>query len=74
MQDKSDAIRAILQIGDALIEAIESFPQGIPSGHLYAHVMGLMSLQDYEAVIGILVKANRVRRKGHLLEAVRRGA
>lgn len=54
----------------ALAECIRDLGS-VPSGHLYACVMGYMSLETYEALIGILVDAGKVRRHpSHLLEWV----
>jgi len=58
------AVGAVLAIADC-IRALGS----VPSGHLYARLMGHMSLETYEAVIGLLVEAGKVRRRSnHLLE------
>lgn len=52
----------------ALAECIRDLGS-VPSGHLYARVMGYMSLETYEALIGILVDAGKVRRHpSYLLE------
>lgn len=52
----------------ALAECIRNLGS-VPSGDLYARVMGYMSLETYEALIGILVDAGKVRRHpSHLLE------
>lgn len=52
----------------ALAECIRDLGS-VPSGNLYARVMGYMSLETYEALIGILVDAGKVRRHpSHLLE------
>jgi hypothetical protein len=60
------ALRGLLE---ALVEAIKaSGPDGIASGHLYAVVMGQLSLEDYEACVGALVALRCVRRDPcHLL-------
>jgi hypothetical protein len=39
----------------------------VPSGHLYAQVMGHMNLATYERIIDLLVRTNLVRREGHEL-------
>ena len=64
----NDALKSALNIAIALGQAIHAAgPQGIPSGHLYAGVMGKMDLPTYEAAIGFLVKQGVVKRSGHLL-------
>lgn len=66
------AAKALLGIMDALDEVIVAAgPQGLPSGELYAHVMGRLSLQNYEWCIDLLVKAGRITRKNHLLTSTR---
>jgi len=55
---------------DALHEVIAEFgDKGIPSGHLYAMLMGNMSLDDYNTVIGLMIKAGGITNVGHLLKA-----
>jgi hypothetical protein len=39
----------------------------VPSGELYARVMGHMSLESYDKVIGTLKRAELVSESGHLL-------
>lgn len=62
-----DDTQAALDIITAIAEAIRDIGS-VPSGHLYATVMGHMSLQTYESIINMLVRSNLVRRDGnHLL-------
>lgn len=54
----------------AIAECIRSLGS-VPSGHLYARLMGHMSLETYEGVIGLLIEAGKVKRhSNHLLEWV----
>ena len=54
----------------AIAECIRSLGS-VPSGHLYARLMGFMSLETYEALIAILIDAGKVHRHpSHLLEWV----
>ena len=39
----------------------------MPSGHLYALVLGRMTLADYEVAIGILKRARLVEESAHVL-------
>jgi len=41
--------------------------RGVPSGDLYAHVMGHMDVYTYDAIIEVLVKTKLVSRKNHYL-------
>ena len=62
---------ALIATMNAIEEAIkESGPEGIPSGHLYAALMGHISLDDYNTIIGMLKKAGRVKESFHLLTHV----
>jgi len=62
---------ALIATMNAIEEAIkESGPEGIPSGHLYAALMGHISLDDYNTIIGMLKKAGRVKESFHLLTYV----
>lgn len=57
---------AIRMIVDAIVEAIRDARQ-IPSGHLYAVVMGHLSLNQYTTIINVLKEANLVNESNHLL-------
>jgi len=50
----------------AIAEAIQTLRE-VPAGHLYAHVMQHMSLDEFERVIAVLVRAGVVKRANHLL-------
>lgn len=45
-------------------EAIQALKQ-VPSGHLYAHVMGHIGWTEYNAIITALIKSKLVRRDAH---------
>ena len=57
---------AAIQMVSALAEAIRSVER-IPSGHLYAQVMGSMSLENYQQAIGFLKRAGLVTETAHML-------
>ncbi len=58
---------ATLQAAAALAEAIRGL-DSVPSGELYALVMGKMSLAAYDNIIAALVRARLVRKDtSHLL-------
>lgn len=51
----------------AVAEAIRELGE-VPSGHLYAVLMGQLSLDQYNAVIAVLVRAGLVEKQpSHLL-------
>jgi ArsR family metal-binding transcriptional regulator len=60
------AMQIVLAIGDTIKELKE-----VPSGHLYAQLMGKLSLSDYEAIIGVLKRSGKVvEDQSHLLRWV----
>jgi hypothetical protein len=61
MSTTSDAI-AVVRVAHAVAETIRELGQ-VPSGHLYARLMGVMELHQYEQIIGLLVERDR----SHLL-------
>ena len=54
-QQISAAIEAISAIGRVIRDV-----KRIPSGHLYAQLMGVLSLEKYESAIGILKKGKLI--------------
>lgn len=64
---EKEAITSAVEIATAIGEAIRELGS-VPSSHLYANLMGHMNIEEYEAVIGLLVSAGLVRREpSHLL-------
>ena len=61
-QQRKAAVNAVLAISEAIREL-----GSVPSGHLYARVMGHMSLQSYEGIIRILKNAGLVSESANLL-------
>ena len=70
-QVKSKAF-AVCEVAAALGEAIaEAGPEGIPAGHLYGMLCDVMSLEHFNGLIALLVKAGTVTRdSSHLLRHV----
>ena len=59
--------KAAIEIVTAVADAIKELGS-VPSGHLYARLMGHMSLTEYEQIIGFIVRSGLVRQdKSHLL-------
>jgi hypothetical protein len=50
----------------AVAECIRDLGE-VPSGHLYAQLCGLMTLEQYSQIIEIIVSTGRVRESNHLL-------
>lgn len=69
MSDReSKQARAILEIVSAMYDVIKSRGNnGIPSGHLYAELMPILSLDQYQRFVSLLVKSGKVRESGHVL-------
>ena len=58
------AVSVVLAVADCIREL-----RTVPSGHLYARLMGHLSIDDYQSVIATLVRAGLVREhQSHLLE------
>lgn len=56
---------AILEIMAAIVETVKDLgPQGAPGGHLYAALMGVMRLDQFEVFMGALVKAGKLVKRG----------
>ena len=63
---KTSEIKAGLEVIKAIAEAIRE-AKSIPSGTLYAVLMGKLSLEQYEKIISILINAGLVTESGHVL-------
>ena len=58
---------ALTQMILALFETVkEAGPRGAPSGPMYAACMNLMSLDQYQTIMGILVKSGKIRLSNHV--------
>ena len=65
-KSQKETLKLVIQI---LREAIaDAGKNGIPSGHLYAMLMGRMSLHLYQSLIAGMVDAELITNKGHLLK------
>lgn len=58
--------KAALQVIAAVADAIRELKE-VPSGHLYAHLMGRMSLESYNKIISILKDAGMITERNHVL-------
>ena len=66
MSTTSEALAAV-RVAHAIAESIRELGE-IPSGHLYARLMGIMDLRQYEQFIDLLIDARLVKREpSHLL-------
>lgn len=65
------AARTLVLVLDILQEIIKGAgTAGIPSGHLYAQLMGKMSLEQYTKFIDILKDAGKITESGNVLRYV----
>lgn len=66
MSDKAKQVTAAIMMAAAVGDAIRDLGS-IPIGHLYAQLMGRMSLDTYNGLIAILKQTNLVEEKSNLL-------
>ena len=66
-----DAKEAYIQtIYDSIKELTEEGSMGgVPSGHLYSALMGIMSLTTFQSIIATLKERGKVTEAGHFLKA-----
>lgn len=65
MTQTEAAVQTVVVVAEAIRELRE-----VPSGHLYARVMGRMSMGTYETTIRLLKGAGLVEEKSHVLRWV----
>jgi hypothetical protein len=58
--------KAVIEVLMAVADAIKELKE-VPSGHLYAALMGKMDIQSYEAIIRTLINSKLVARRSDLL-------
>lgn len=62
-----------LVVLSAIADLSDGVMGGVPSGHLYASLMGQMDLTTYQRIIETIKSAGWVTESGHLLTATERG-
>ncbi len=63
-------IKALRALASLIIEsAIAAGDRGLISGHLYAVLMGKLSLDQYQQVMAGMVKAGMLTESGHVYHA-----
>ena len=65
-----DAIREIVSLMCEVVKA--AGPHGIPSGHLYAQLLGHMNIATYTKLIEIMVQAGNITITNHVIRYVPR--
>ena len=61
-EQERNALLVVRTVADAIKEL-----GSVPSGHLYARLMGVMNLDQYQAIINVLIKAKMVKVQNHLI-------
>jgi len=68
--EKSEIFDRVKPVLDAIQEIVQrAGPEGIPSCHLYAMLMGYMDLETYQSMIDIMVQAGGITLENHVLRA-----
>ena len=62
----SAQVQTLKAICDAIVEAVGTAPDGVPAGHLYAFLMGHLSLHQFEGIMEALVSIGKVTKRGQL--------
>lgn len=64
----AEEYKSAVNITLAVVTALSELPEGIPSGHLYAMLMGkFTNVNAYESFIGMLERTGFIRRKGDVI-------
>jgi hypothetical protein len=66
MSDQTQTFkRCLLELSSLVEECVaECGEVGSPSGHLYASLMGVLSLDQYEGLMSALVQMGKVEKRG----------
>lgn len=64
---KNEAVNMLVEI---VAEAIQGLGE-VPSGQLYAHLMGVIDIHTYNGVIATLKKQGKITESGYLLKWVK---
>jgi hypothetical protein len=51
---------AAKELIDDLADIIAAAPDGIPSGHFYAMLMGSLSLDQYNRLVGLMLSSGKI--------------
>lgn len=58
------ALALVRAMGDVIRAAGD---EGVPSGNMYAHLCGKMTLEQFDAIVNTLIRAKMVEKKNHVL-------
>lgn len=60
-------INTLKAICDAIVEAVGASGElGVPGGHLYAGLLGVLNLHQFEGIMEALESIGKVRKQGQL--------
>ncbi len=66
-----DQRKALVELAAAIVDVVhDAGSTGVPAGHMYATVMGSMSLASFERLMSVVVASGKVRKSGHCYYAV----
>jgi hypothetical protein len=63
-REQRDALLVLRRIADAITATVNETPPGAPGGVMYAAVMQHLSLDQFEAIMRVLVEAGRLTKRG----------
>lgn len=64
-------LKAFMAMTEIINDAIkDAGTNGIPSGHLYAMLMGHINLENYTIIINVLKKAGKIKESNFLLTSI----
>ena len=66
MPTTKEQVKAAIGVACAIADAIRELHE-VPSGHLYAELMGHLSLDQYQAIIDGLERAKLIKVENHLI-------
>jgi len=62
-----NATQQLLDIAKSIIDAINSVPDGVPAGHLYAQLMAFgCTLEQFNQLMDLVCASGKVRKQGDL--------
>lgn len=63
-----EGLKAVIQSCRLIIDAIRAAgPAGVPSGHLYARLMGQLSLEEYQRLMEIVKGTGLINERNNVL-------
>lgn len=65
-----EQVDAVISLVKTVHEALATAPNGFPSGALYAYLMNILTLEQYNQLIAHMIAAKLIRESGNLLFAI----